>query len=226
MRPAGSEQKTSRLQATACEDVTAGLNRDSLALQSAAIQALGTGATAAGNDFSAGEAGYHTNASRAPERVAVFAREICGQRPSFKRRAAAGTLPKPGHHGGRKMWHLRGIECRPAAPKPAASPLVIGQQLIISGRPGHIADMIAAFEVNPVIGHATTSPDGRGATELAAYGQGHRRMKCGVPFRRLGELLDVRVELLTAALDQHHIEALASYLSRDRDAGRPSPNHG
>ena len=77
VRPAGSEQKTSRLQATACKDVTAGLNRDLLALQSAAIQALGTRATKAGNDFSAGKAGYDTNASRALERVAIFTRKIC-----------------------------------------------------------------------------------------------------------------------------------------------------
>jgi hypothetical protein len=77
MRPTGSEQKTSRLQATAREDVTAGPYRDLLALQSAAIQVLGTSATEAGNDFSAGEAGYDTNASRALERVAIFTRKIC-----------------------------------------------------------------------------------------------------------------------------------------------------
>ena len=65
VRPAGSEQQTSRLQATACEDVTAGLNRDSFALQSAAIQILDTRATKAGNNFSAGKAGYNTNAPRA-----------------------------------------------------------------------------------------------------------------------------------------------------------------
>ena len=63
MRPTGSEQKTSRLQATACEDITTSPDRDLLALQSAAIQALGACATDARNDFSAGEAGYDTDAS-------------------------------------------------------------------------------------------------------------------------------------------------------------------
>ena len=85
VRPAGSEQKTSCLQATACKDVTAGLNRDSLALQSAAIQALGAGATQTGNHFSAGKAGDATNVLRPLERVAVFTRKICRQRPPFKR---------------------------------------------------------------------------------------------------------------------------------------------
>jgi len=77
MRPTGSEQKTSRLQATACKDVTAGLDRDSLALQRAAIQALGTPTVKAANDFSAGEPCYNANAWRALERVAIFACEIC-----------------------------------------------------------------------------------------------------------------------------------------------------
>ena len=124
------------------------------------------------------------------------------------------------------MWHLRCVESRPAALKPSASPLIIGQQLIISDRPSHIANMIAALEVDAIIGDTTTSPDGRSATKLAAYGHGHRRMQCSVPFRRLGELLGVRVELLIATLDEHHIKALVGYLNRDRDAGRASPNHG
>ena len=124
------------------------------------------------------------------------------------------------------MCHLRRVECRPAALKPAASPLVIGQQLIISDRPSRITNMIAALKVDAIIGNTTASPDGRSATELAAYGHGHRRMNCSVPFRRLGELLGVRVELLIAALDQHHIEAFIGYFKRDRDADRTGPDHG
>ena len=62
VRPTGSEQKTSRLQAAAGEDVTASLNRDSLARESAAIQVLDARATRAGNDLSTGKAGYDTNA--------------------------------------------------------------------------------------------------------------------------------------------------------------------
>ena len=124
------------------------------------------------------------------------------------------------------MCHLCRVECRPAALKPAASPLVIGQQLIISDRPSHIADMLTTLKVDAIIGNATTSPDGRGATKLAAYGHMHRRMQCKVPFRRLGQLLGVRVELLIAALDQHHIEALIGNLKRDRDAYRASTHHG
>src|ERR1700733_12502906 len=201
MRPAGREHKTGRLQAAACKDVTAGLNRDSLARQSAAIQAPDTRAAKAGNHFSAGEASDNTNAWRALEHVAVFTRKICIQTPPLERRAAPGTLRKPGHHGGRQMCHLRCIECCPAALKPVARPLVIGQQLIISDRPGHIADMIAALKVDTVIGDAPASPDVRSATELAAYGHGHRRVHRSVPLRRLGELLGVRVELLVAALD-------------------------
>ena len=124
------------------------------------------------------------------------------------------------------MCHLRRVECRPAALKPAASPLVIGKQPIISDRPSHITDMLATLKVDAIIGNTTASPDGRSPTKLTAYGHGHRRMQCSVPFRRLGELLGVRVELLIAALDQHHIEALIGYFKRDRDTGRASSDHG
>src|ERR1700684_3181605 len=92
IRPAGREHKTGRLQAAACKDVTAGLNRDSLALQSAAIQALDTRAAKAGDHFSAGEASDDTNAGRALERVAVFTRKICIKTPPLERRAASRTL--------------------------------------------------------------------------------------------------------------------------------------
>ena len=77
VRATGSEEKTGRLQATACEDVTAGLNRDSFAVHTTAIQVLDTHATKAGNDFCAGKAGYNMNASRALERVAIFTRKVC-----------------------------------------------------------------------------------------------------------------------------------------------------
>src|ERR1035438_2557163 len=123
------------------------------------------------------------------------------------------------------MCHLLCIECRPAALKPAASPLVIGQQLIISDRPRNITDMITALKVDSIIGNATASPDSRSTTELTAYGHGHRRMQCSIPVRRFGELLGVRVELLIAALDQYHIEAFIGYFNRDGDTGRTSSNH-
>ena len=123
------------------------------------------------------------------------------------------------------MCHLSRIECRPAALKPPASPLIIGQHLIISDRPGHIADMITALEVDAIIGNTAASPDGRSATELAANGHGHRRMQCGVPFCRLSEFLGVRVEFLVAALDKYHIETLVGYFKRDRDADRASSDH-
>ena len=86
--------------------------------------------------------------------------------------------------------------------------------------------MVTTLEVNAIIGNTTASPDGRSATDLAAYGHGHRRMQCGVPFRRLGELLGVRVEFLIAALDKHHIETFIGYFKRDRDADRASSDHG
>jgi hypothetical protein len=86
--------------------------------------------------------------------------------------------------------------------------------------------MATTLEVYAIIGNTTASPDGRSATELAAYGHGHRRMQCSVPFRRLGELLGVRVKLLTAALDQHHIEALIGHFERNRDTYRTSSDHG
>jgi hypothetical protein len=51
-------------------------------------------------------------------------------------------------------------------------------------------------------------------------------MECRIPFRRLGELLDARVEFLIAALDKHHIETLIGYFKRNRDANRASSDHG
>ena len=124
------------------------------------------------------------------------------------------------------MCQLRRIECRPAALKPAASPLVIGQQLVISDGPSHFINVVSALKVDAIIGNTTASPDGRGATELTAHGHGHRRMQCSVPFRRLGELLGVRIKLLIAALDQHHIEAFIGHFKRNRDAYRTSSDHG
>jgi len=77
VRTTGSEQKTSRLQATASEDVAPGPGRDSFTLQSAAIQVLDAPAMRAGNYFSAGKAGYNANASRALELVTIFMCKIC-----------------------------------------------------------------------------------------------------------------------------------------------------
>ena len=64
VRAAGSEEKTSRLQATACENVAASLNRESFTVESAAIQVLNTRLTKAGNYFCTRKAGYNTNALR------------------------------------------------------------------------------------------------------------------------------------------------------------------
>jgi hypothetical protein len=73
---AGGEQKAGRLQASARENVTAGPDRDALAVEGAASQVVSTRAVGTGDDLSARETRHHANERRPLEVIGIFTRKV------------------------------------------------------------------------------------------------------------------------------------------------------
>jgi hypothetical protein len=85
--------------------------------------------------------------------------------------------------------------------------------------------MVAAVEVDSVVWNAPTSPDDGCAPELAAYRHGHGRVQVRVPCSRLGELLDMSVELVIATFDQQSLKTILGCFKRNHYTGGASTDH-
>ena len=114
-------------QAPAGENVTAGLNRDVLAVEGAACQTVGTRTAGPADNLSARETQHNTNT---PDRLSTspYSRAKSVDRDHRSSDAVlASSIGKTRYQRGREMRHAPHVEESPAALEPVAGALKIGK---------------------------------------------------------------------------------------------------